>query len=167
MTSLENTSIVDFDVFVIGDDGPEAVRLGDLILGKRVVVFTVPGAFTPTCNNEHMPGFVRNSEAIRAHGIDEILCVAVNDPFVVDAWAQATGAESAGIRVLADPGAEVTRALGIEFDAPAVGLYNRAHRCSMLVEDGRIHHLNREDNPGVCSISSGDSLLDQLSAGTP
>ena len=109
MTSPENTSIADIDVFVMGDDGPETVRLGDLILGKRVVIFTVPGAFTPTCHNDHMPGFVRNSDAIRAQGIDEILCVTVNDPFVVNAWEKATDAESAGIRVLADPGAELTR----------------------------------------------------------
>lgn len=163
MTSPENAGIADIDLFVIGEDGPETVCLGDLIRGKRAVIFTVPGAFTPTCHNEHMPGFIRNSEAIRAHGVDEIICVTVNDPFVADAWARATDAASAGIRVLADPGAELTGALGIELNAPAVGLLNRAHRCSMLVEDGRIEGLYREDNPGVCEVSSGESLLGHLS----
>ncbi len=163
MTSSENANILDINLQAIGDSGPQKLRLGDLIGGKRAVIFTVPGAFTPTCHNSHMPSFVRNADAIRAKGVDEILCVTVNDPFVTDAWAKATGADAAGIRVLADPGAELTSALGIKFDAPDAGLFARAHRCRMLVEDGEVQNLVREENPGVCEISSGEAMLDQLS----
>jgi peroxiredoxin len=124
-----------------------------------VVIFAVPGAFTPTCDAAHMPGFVRKVAEFREKGIDEILCVSVNDPHVMRHWGRHTGALEAGITLLADPGGDFTRAVGMEFSAPERGMLNRSRRYAMLVEDGVVRVLHQETAPGVCEVSGAEAML--------
>lgn len=146
----------------MGADGPEEVRISDKTKGRKVVIFAVPGAFTPTCHSAHVPSFVRTKDQFTAKGVDEIICVAVNDPFVMKAWGEATGAADAGLTMLGDASAEFTNAIGMDFDAPPAGLYARSKRYAMLVEDGKVTVLNVEENPGACEISAGESLLETI-----
>lgn len=147
-------------VLRVGQNGPEEVDLATLATG-RVAIFGVPGAFTGTCTNAHMPSFVRSAEGFRAKGFDRIICLTVNDPFVADAWARATGADKAGIEVLADADSSVTRALGLDFDVPPAGLFGRCKRFAALVRDGAFEVVEVEENPGQCSISAGEALLEK------
>jgi cytochrome c peroxidase len=128
----------------------------------KVVLFAVPGAYTPTCHLKHMPSFVNNVEALKAKGVSRVACVAVNDPFVMEAWGEATGATAAGVTMLSDPDAAFTKAMGLEFDGSGAGLGVRSKRYSMLVDNGRIAALNVEDSPGEAACSTGDALLEQL-----
>lgn len=146
----------------MGADGPGEVALSDLTEEGKIVVFAVPGAYTPTCSVAHVPSFVRTAEQFKTKGFAGIYCVAVNDPFVMKNWGEGTGAEAAGIRMLADPEATFTKAIGMEFSAPPVGLLNRSKRYAMVIEDGRVTHLNVEDSPGTCEISAGETLLAQV-----
>lgn len=139
-------------------EGPEVVDLNEMAKGK-IVVFAVPGAFTPTCHHAHMPSFVRNADEIRANGVDAIVCVSVNDAFVMKMWAESTGAEAAGIHVLADADGSFTKAMGMSFDAPPVGLMGRSLRYSMVVENGTVTEFNPEVESGTCEISGGDALV--------
>lgn len=160
MTMKPGDRLPEGNVLRLGDHGPEQVRLADLTQG-RVAVFGLPGAFTGTCTNAHMPSFVRSADKFRDKGVDRILCLTVNDPFVADAWAKDTGAKNAGIEVLADADGSVIRAMGLDFDAPAVGLIGRSKRFSALVRDGVVEVLNVEENAGQCSVSAGEALLEQ------
>ncbi|MBK5926309.1 peroxiredoxin [Rhodobaculum claviforme] len=159
MSITEGATLPDASFTVIGDDGPATVALSDKVKGRKVVIFAVPGAFTPTCHSAHVPSFIRTGDAFAAKGVDEILCVSVNDPFVMKAWGEATGATNAGITMLSDAGAEFTRAIGMTFDAPPVGLLSRSRRYAMLVEDGTVTALNVEEGPGSCEVSAGEALL--------
>ena len=144
----------------VGENGPEAVDTASLT--GRVAIFGVPGAFTGTCTNAHMPSFVRTADQFRAKGVDRIICLTVNDPFVADAWAKATGADKAGIEVLADADGSVTKALGLSFDAPPAGLFGRAKRFAGLLNNGVVEVLDVEESPGQCSISAGETLLEKV-----
>ena len=144
----------------VGANGPEAVDAADLATG-RVAIFGLPGAFTGTCTNAHMPSFIRTADAFRAKGVDRVICLTVNDPFVTDAWAKSTGADKAGIEVLADADGSVTKALGLDFDAPPAGLYGRCKRFSALLKDGVFQVIHVEDSPGQCSVSAGEALLEE------
>ena len=146
----------------IGANGPEAVDLAALTAGRKVVIFAVPGAYTGVCTTAHVPSFIRTKPQFDAKGVDEILCVSVNDPFVMAAWGEATGATAAGITLLADAEAAFTKAIGMAFSAPPVGLIDRSARYAMLVEDGVVTVLNREESPGVCELSAGEGLLAAL-----
>ncbi|SDE56688.1 peroxiredoxin [Rhodobacter capsulatus] len=146
----------------IGANGPEAVDLAALTAGRKVVIFAVPGAYTGVCTTAHVPSFIRTKPQFDAKGVDEILCVSVNDPFVMAAWGEATGAAAAGITLLADAEAAFTKAIGMAFSAPPVGLIDRSARYAMLVEDGVVTVLNREESPGVCELSAGEGLLAAL-----
>jgi len=146
----------------LGADGPEQVDLNALIAGKKAVIFAVPGAYTPTCSSAHMPGFVRNAEKLRAKGVDEIICISVNDVFVMKSWGDAMGATDVGIHSLADGDSSFTKAIGMDFSAPPVGLIDRSKRYAMIVEDGTVTALNAEAAPGVCDISGGETILDLL-----
>jgi peroxiredoxin len=141
-------------------DGPQAVQMADKVNGRKVVIFGLPGAYTGTCTTAHLPSFIRTKDAFAAKGVDEIICVSVNDPFVMGAWAEATGAD--GITMLADSSAEFTKALGMEFTAPPVGLYDRSKRYAMVVDNGVVSVLQEEENPGVCDVSGGEALLEAL-----
>lgn len=144
----------------MGDQGPEKVTTADLSKG-RVAIFAVPGAFTPTCSQAHMPSFIRTADQFRAKGVDRIVCVTVNDPFVAAAWAKDTGADKAGIEVLGDADSSFTKAIGMDFDAAAAGLLGRSKRYAMLVNDGVVEVFNLEENAGVCDVSGGETLLEQ------
>ncbi|KIC38678.1 thiol peroxidase [Ruegeria sp. ANG-R] len=146
----------------MGADGPEEVRVSDKTKGRKVVIFAVPGAFTGTCTTAHVPSFMRTKDQFDAKGVEEIICISVNDPFVMSAWGESTGATEAGLTMLADAASEFTKAIGMDFDAPPVGLLARSKRYAMLVEDGRIVALNLEENPGACGISAGEGLLDVI-----
>ncbi|WP_299949390.1 peroxiredoxin [uncultured Ruegeria sp.] len=146
----------------MGADGPEEVRISDKTKDRKVVIFAVPGAFTGTCTTAHVPSFMRTKGQFDAKGVDEIICVSVNDPFVMGAWGESTGATAAGLTMLADAASEFTKAIGMDFDAPPVGLLARSKRYAMLVEDGKIVALNLEENPGACEISAGEGLLDVI-----
>ncbi|MHC4972586.1 MAG: redoxin family protein [Planctomycetota bacterium] len=144
----------------MSDEGPVEVEASEFFNGKKVVVFAVPGAFTPTCNH-HLPTFVENADAIKAKGVDEIACLAVNDPFVMGAWGRANGAEGR-VTMLADGNAEFSAALGMTFDGAGFGLGERSHRYAMVVENGVVTAMNMEEAPGTCSVSSGAAILDAL-----
>lgn len=146
----------------MGDKGAEAVDSQSLFAGRRVALFGLPGAYTGTCSTLHVPSFMRVAPALRDHGVDEIICVSVNDPFVMKAWGEASGGSAAGITFLADPEAAFTRAIGLEFSAPVVGLYNRCQRFSALVQDGRVALLNLEPTGGQCNLTAGETLLEQI-----
>jgi len=146
----------------LGPDGPEAVDLAERTKGRKVVIFAVPGAFTGVCHNAHVPSFVRTKDQFDAKGVDEIMCISVNDPFVIGAWGEITGATAAGITMLGDPVSDFTKAMGMEFSNPSVGLIDRSKRYAMVVEDGTITLLHEEDNPGMCDVSAGEGLLAEM-----
>ncbi len=161
MTISIGDKLPDATFLIFGADGPRAVPSGEIFAGRKVVVFAVPGAFTPTCSNEHVPSFVKAADALSAKGVDEIVCISVNDPFVMSAWGESTGAAGAGIRMLADPQGAFTAAIGLSFDAAPAGLFGRSQRYSMLVEDGVVSKLNIEPTT-ACTISGGETILDQI-----
>jgi len=162
MTVQQGDRLPEATLIAMGEDGPEEVTLSDRTKGRKVVIFAVPGAFTPTCHAAHVPSFVRTKDALAEKGVDEILCVSVNDPFVMKSWGEATGATAAGIRMLADADGAFTKALGMDFTAPPVGLIGRSKRYAMLVDDGTVTLLNVEASPGECEISAGETLLAQM-----
>ena len=142
-------------------DGPKPKTSDDVFKGKKVVLFAVPGAFTPTCHKNHMPGFVKNADAIKAKGIDTIAVTAVNDVFVMDAWKKASGAEGK-IEFLADGSADFAKAIGLSLDVSARGLGTRSQRYCMVVDDGVVKSISVEDAPGKAEISGADNLLKQI-----
>lgn len=141
--------------------GPRAVPASERLKGKRVVLFAVPGAFTRTCSEKHLPGFVANADAIRAKGVDEIVCLSVNDPMVMAAWGRAHGADGK-VSMLADGLCAFTRAAGMDSDMSARGYGVRSRRYAMLVEDGKVTALWPEP-PGEYGVSSAEAVLQQLS----
>jgi len=151
----------DADLVTMGANGPETVRLGDRLKGRKVVVFALPGAFTGPCSTAHVPSFIRTADQFRAKGVDEIICISVNDPFTLKAWGEATGATKAGITHLGDADGAMTKGLGLDFTAPHLGLIGRSNRYAALVEDGVITRLSL-DKPGECNISQGEAFLATL-----
>ncbi|MEA5159659.1 peroxiredoxin [Cereibacter johrii] len=143
----------------IGAEGPEQVQLSERLKGRNVVIFAVPGAFTPTCHSAHVPSFIRTKDQFAGKGVDEIICVSVNDPFVMKAWGESTGASGAGITMLADADGTFTKALGLAFDAPPVGLIGRSRRYALQAKDGVVAVIHLEESPGVCETSGGEALL--------
>ncbi len=159
MAITAGDTLPDATLVEMGSEGPAPVKLSDKTKGRKVVIFAVPGAFTPTCHSAHVPSFMRTKEQFDAKGVDEIICVSVNDPFVMKAWGEATGATSAGITMLGDAESAFTKAIGMDFDAPPAGLIARSKRYAMLVEDGKVTVLNEEESPGQCEVSAGEGLL--------
>ena len=145
---------------VMDSGGPQEVTTDELFGGKRVVLFAVPGAFTPTCSAKHLPGFVEKADEIRAKGVDAILCLSVNDPFVMGAWGehQKVGDK---VQLVADGSGKLTEAMGLTFDLTERGLGKRSQRYSMLVEDGVVKVLNLEE-AGAFEVSSADAMLRAL-----
>ncbi len=142
----------------MGPGGPEAVSLEARLRGRKVVVFGLPGAFTGPCSTAHVPSFIRTAAAFRKKGVEEIICISVNDPFVLKAWGDATGAAAAGITHLGDADGSFTKALKMEFSAPQLGLIGRSNRYALLLENGVIKAAHI-DKPGECNISTGEQLL--------
>ncbi len=141
-------------------DGIQDVSTEDLFGGKKVVLFAVPGAFTPTCSAKHLPGFVEHAAAIRAKGVDTIACVSVNDAFVMGAWGEAHGAGDA-VQMIADGNGEFARALGLDFDGSNFGMGIRSQRYAAVVEDGVVKHLAVE-KPMAFEVSSAEAILAAL-----
>ncbi|MEO0749176.1 MAG: peroxiredoxin [Pseudomonadota bacterium] len=162
MTISQGDTLPDATFIVMGESGPETVSLADKTKGRKVVLFAVPGAFTPTCHSAHIPSFIRTKDALMEKGVEEIICVAVNDPFIMQTWGEASGATEAGITMLADAEAEFTKSIGMNFSAPPVGFVDRSSRYAMLVEDGKVNLLQVDENPGTCELSAGEALLDSM-----
>ncbi len=160
MTLAIGDKIPSVDLNIMTGDGPGGISTDDLFTGKTVAVFGLPGAFTRTCSAKHLPGFVDNADALRAKGIDDIVCISVNDPFVMDAWAKA---QDVGDKVLmvADGSAKFARAAGLDVDMSAKGFGVRCRRFSMVVEDGTVKNLNI-DEPGSFEITGAEVMLGQL-----
>ena len=159
MTISVGDKLPDATLPVIGEKGPEQVSLADKVKGRKVVIFAVPGAYTPTCHSAHVPSFIRTKDKFMAKGVDEIICVSVNDPFVMKAWGEATGASAAGISMLSDAASALTGAIGMAFDAPPAGLLARSKRYALYAEDGVVKVLHQEESPGTYEISGGEAML--------
>lgn len=148
------------DLFVLKDGGPVGVSSDTLFSGKRVALFGVPGAFTRTCSAKHLPGFISRSDEFSAAGVDEIMCLSVNDPFVLAAWAEQHGANGK-VSMIGDGTLRFTRAAGLEVDMDGNGFGARCRRFSMIVEDGQVTHIHLEE-PGEFGATSAETLLDDL-----
>jgi len=141
--------------------GPAEVSTEELFKGKKAVLFAVPGAFTPTCHGQHLPGFLHHAEAFKAKGVDLIACTSVNDVFVLDAWAKASGAQGI-VTFLADGNGDFAKTIGLEMDGAPIGFGIRSKRYAMLIEDGVVKALHIEDKPGAAQESSAERLLADL-----
>ena len=157
MTIKVGDTIPSMKLMKASPDGPREIATDEIFKGKKVVMFAVPGAFTPTCSAKHLPGFVQNIDAIRAKGVDQIVCVAVNDAFVLAAWAKDQGADER-ILMLADGSGAFTKALGLELDLTARGLGIRSQRYALVADNGRVMHLAVEP-PGGFDVSRAESVL--------
>ncbi len=152
--------IPDVTLHEMGEKGPQPISTADLFGGRKVLLFALPGAFTPTCSAAHLPGYVVKADDIRARGVDEIVCLSVNDAFVMHAWGEAQNA-TGQVRMVADGSATFTKALGLELDLNERGLGLRSDRYAMLVEDGVVKSLHREA-PGKFEVSSAEAMLAEL-----
>jgi peroxiredoxin len=159
MAINEGDKLPEATLHMMNEGRPTAVTTAELFGGKKVVVFAVPGAFTPTCSQAHLPGFVVNADAIKAKGVDAIVCLSVNDAFVMDAWGQDKNADE--LLMVADGNGDFTKALGLEMDGSSFGLGTRSQRYAMVVDDGVVTKLNVEA-PGKFEVSNAESVLEAL-----
>ena len=159
MTISIGDKLPDIKLTKATENGPDAVQSSDYFKGKRVALFSVPGAFTPTCSAKHLPGFVDKAADLKAKGIDEIACTAVNDAFVMGAWGKASGSDD--VTMLADGNGEFAQALGLTMDGSGFGLGQRGSRWSAVINDGVVEQLNVEA-PGDFKVSTAEHLLEQL-----
>jgi len=159
MTIAVGDKLPDVKLMKATESGPEAVQTGDYFKGKKVALFSVPGAFTPTCSAKHLPGFVQKAGDLKAKGIDEIACTAVNDAFVMGAWNRADGSDD--ITMLGDGNGDLAEAVGLTMDGSGFGLGKRGSRWSMVVNDGTVEQLNVEE-AGEYKVSSAEHMLGQL-----
>lgn len=159
MTIAVGDKIPDVKLMKAGEAGPEAVQTSDYFKGKRVALFSVPGPFTPTCSAKHLPGYVENAAQLKAKGIDEIACTAVNDAFVMGAWNKASGSQD--ITMLGDGNGDFAKAVGLVMDGSGFGMGSRGQRFAMVVNDGSVEQLFVEA-PGEFKVSSAEHMLGQL-----
>jgi len=159
MTIKAGDKIPSSTLKTMGEKGPTDISTDDIFAGKKVLLFAVPGAFTPGCSITHLPGYVVNADKIKAKGVDTIACMAVNDAFVMDAWGKAHNAEE--LLMLADGNGDFTAALGLGLDGRGFGLGTRSQRFAMIVDDGTVTHLNVESGPGV-DVSSAETMMGLL-----
>ena len=159
MTIKAGDNLPEATFMTFGADGPTPMTTADVFKGKTVALFGVPGAFTPTCSAKHLPGFVAKAADLKAKGIDEIACTAVNDAFVLGAWNQRDG--SGDVTMLADGNGDFAQALGLTMDGSGFGMGQRGSRWSAVINDGKVEQLNVE-GPGEFKVSSADYMLDQL-----
>ncbi|MEO9685604.1 MAG: peroxiredoxin [Tateyamaria sp.] len=162
MAISQGDTIPDATLSFMGDEGPATLQLSEKTKGRKVVIFALPGAFTGTCTTAHVPSFIRTKDQFTGKGVDEIICLSVNDPFVMGAWGDSTGATAVGITMLGDPEAAFTKAMGREFSAPPAGLVDRSKRYAMVVDDGKITLLQEDESPGVCDVSAGEGMLSAM-----
>lgn len=159
MTISEGSKLPAASLQQMGANGPEAVDLAAKLAGRKVVIFGLPGAYTGTCTSAHVPSFIRTREKLAAKGVDEVICLSVNDAFVMKAWGDSTGAAAAGITMLGDVDAGFTKAIGMNFSVPAIGFFDRSKRYALYAEDGVVKVLHAEENAGQCDISGGEAML--------
>lgn len=159
MTIKQGDKLPEVTLIKATPDGPDAVQSGEFFKGRKVALFSVPGAFTPTCSAKHLPGFVEKADDLKAKGIDEIACTAVNDPFVMQAWKERDGGDA--VTMLSDGNGELAQALGLTMDGSKVGLGTRGSRWSMVVDDGTVTQINLEQGGGF-EVSSAENMLSQL-----
>ncbi|MXP09343.1 peroxiredoxin [Pseudoblastomonas halimionae] len=159
MTISVGDKLPDVQLVKATGDGPQPVQSGDYFAGKKIALFSVPGAYTPTCSARHLPGYVEKADDLMAKGVDEIACTAVNDAFVMGAWQEANNASD--VTMLSDGNGEFAQATGLTMDGSAFGLGQRGQRYSMIVDDGVVTELNVEE-PGDFKVSSADHMLGQL-----
>ena len=159
MTIQVGDRIPDVPLTLATSDGPQQTSSSDYFAGKRVALFAVPGAFTPTCSARHLPSYVEKAADLKGKGVDEIACISVNDPFVMSAWNKADGSED--ITMIADGNGEFAEAVGLSMDGSKFGMGKRSQRYSMLIKDGVVEQLNVEA-PGEYKASSAETLLEQL-----
>ena len=160
MTIAKGDTIPAATFATMTENGPEKIESGDFFKGRKVALFSVPGAFTPTCSARHLPGFVDKADELKAKGVDEVACTAVNDPFVMGAWGKSAAADGK-VTMLADGNGAFAKAVGLEMDGSAFGLGTRGQRFSMIVNDGVVEELNVEA-PGDFKVSSAEYMLEQL-----
>lgn len=159
MTISVGAKLPDASVQIMGGNGPESISLAAKLAGRNVVIFGLPGAYTGTCTSAHVPSFIRTKEKLVAKGVDEVICLSVNDAFVMKAWGEATGANVAGITMAGDVDASFTKAIGMEFSVPAIGFFDRSKRYALYAVDGVVKVLHAEENAGQCDISGGEAML--------
>lgn len=162
MTISIGDSLPNATLSTMGPEGQQFVELESLTKSRKIVLFGLPGAFTGTCDRAHLPSFMRTVDGFKAKGVEEVICISVNDPFVMQRWDEASGAGEAGVTMLADPQSELTKALGLAFDVPPLGFFNRCQRFALLAEDGVVKVLNLEEEAGACSLTTGEELLEKL-----
>ena len=160
MTIKIGDKLPDFEFTTMTADGAQKVSTEKIFAGRKVVLFAVPGAFTPTCSMNHLPGFVKHADALRKKGIDAVVCVAVNDVHVMNAWGKHSGCDGK-VTMLADGNGDFASKLGLEVDLAGAGMGRRSRRYSMIVDDGVVKSLNVEDKPGV-NVSGAETVLEQL-----
>ena len=161
MTAKPGDKMPEAQLMHMTDAGPAPITTDELFGGKTVALFALPGAFTPTCSNQHLPGYIEKSEELRAAGVDTIVCLAVNDAFVMGAWGQQQGA-AGKVMMVGDGNADLTQKLGLSMDGSGFGMGTRSLRYSMIVRDGVIETVNVESNPGQAVDSGAENLLSQL-----
>ena len=159
MTIQEGANLPEATLHLMQEGKPTPMTVGDLFGGKKVVLFAVPGAFTPTCSNAHLPGYVVKADELKAKGVDDIVCLSVNDAFVMDAWGKDKNAEQ--LLMVADGNGDFTKALGLEMDGSGFGLGTRSQRYAMIVDDGKVTKLALEE-PGKLEVSAAEAILDSL-----
>ena len=159
MTIQEGANLPEATLHLMQEGKPTPMTVGDLFGGKKVVLFAVPGAFTPTCSNAHLPGYVVKADELKAKGVDNIVCLSVNDAFVMDAWGKDKNAEQ--LLMIADGNGDFTKALGLEMDGSGFGLGTRSQRYAMIVDDGKVTKLAVEE-PGKLEVSAAEAILDSL-----
>ena len=162
MTISVGDKLPQANLLQMGANGDETVALGDKLAGRKVVIFGLPGAFTGTCTTSHVPSFLRVREKLAAKGVDEVICISVNDPFVMKAWGESTGATAGGITFLADADSSFTKAIGQEFSVPHLGFADRCKRFALYAEDGVVKVLNQGQETSACEISGGEAMLDAI-----
>ena len=161
MTIKEGDKLPEVTLHHMTENGPTPITTSELFGGKKSVLFAVPGAFTPGCSMQHLPGFVSNSDEILSKGVDQIVCLSVNDSFVMDAWGKDKGTGDK-ILMLGDGNGDFTEATGLTMDGSGFGLGSRSLRYSMIIEDNSVTKLNLESNPGEIAESSAEKILEQL-----
>jgi peroxiredoxin len=161
MTIAKGDKLPDATFRVLGAEGIETLRTDQIFNGKKVVLFAVPGAFTPTCHLKHLPGFIDNAATFKDKGVDTVACVAVNDPFVLGVWEEKSGGKDK-VLFLSDGNAEFTKKIGMDFDGSGIGLGTRSKRYAMVVEDGEVKELETEESPGVAEVSTAEAILKTL-----
>ena len=159
MTISVGDKLPDATLQVMGANGPETASLASRLAGRNVVIFGLPGAYTGTCTTAHVPSFIRTKEKLAAKGVDEVICISVNDAFVMKAWGDSTGATSAGITMLGDVDSAFTKAIGMNFTVPPIGFFDRSKRYALYAVDGVVKVLHAEENAGQCDISGGEAML--------